>query len=78
MKKKLLVIILSVVAVVLAVVIGVSAFFIADMNGGKKGNDIEIEIKQGTYTAEIAEILKDEGIINSSLGFRVFAKLKKY
>ena len=78
MKKKILIIVLSVVAVILAAVIGVSAFFISDMNGGKNGKDIEIEIKQGTYTAEIAEILEDEGIINSAIGFRVFAKLKKY
>ena len=63
---------------ILAVVIGVSAFFISDMNGSKNGKDIKIVIKQGTYTAQIAEILKDEGIISSPLGFRVFAKLKKY
>lgn len=78
MKKKLLIIITSVIAVVLAAVIGVSAFFITDMNGGKNGKDIQVEIKQGTYTAQIAEILKAEGIINSSLGFRIFAKLNKY
>ncbi len=78
MKKKILIIVLSIVAVILAVVIGVSVFFLSDMNGSKNGKNIQIEIKQGTYTAEIAEILKDEGIINSSLGFRVFAKLKKY
>ena len=78
MKKKILIIILSVVIVILAAIIGVSAFFISDMNGGKKGSDIQVEIKQGTYTAKIAEILKDEGIIESPLGFRIFAKLKKY
>ncbi len=78
MKKKILIIVISVVAVVLAAVIGVSAFFIADMKGGKNGKDVSVEIKSGTYTAQIAEILKDEGIINSPLGFRVFAKLKKY
>ncbi len=78
MKKKFLIIISSVLAVVLAAVIGVSAFFIGDMNGGKNGKDVQIEIKQGTYTAQIAEILKDEGIISSPIGFRVFAKLKKF
>ena len=78
MKKKILAIVLSIVAVILAAVIGVSVFFITDMNGSKNGKDVQIEIKQGTYTAKIAEILKDEGIINSPLGFRVFAKLKKY
>ena len=78
MKKKILIVISSVIAVILAVVIGVSAFFISDMNGSKNGKDIKIEIKQGTYTAQIAEILKDNGIISSPLGFRVFAKLKKY
>ncbi|MBO5089356.1 MAG: endolytic transglycosylase MltG [Clostridia bacterium] len=78
MKKKILAIVLSIVAVILAAVIGVSAFFISDMNGGKNGKDIQVEIKQGTYTAQIAEILKDNGVISSPLGFRVFAKLKKY
>ena len=78
MKKKILIVISSVIAVILAVVIGVSAFFISDMNGSKNGKDIKIEIKQGTYTAQIAEILKDNGVISSPLGFRVFAKLKKY
>lgn len=78
MKKKILIIILSVAIVILAAVIGVGAFFISDMNGGKKGENVQIEIKSGTYTAQIAQILKDEGIIESPLGFRIFAKFKKY
>lgn len=78
MKKNLKIIVFGAIAVILAAVIGVSAFFITDMNGGKSGKDVTVEIKSGTYAAQIAEILKDEGIINSTLGFRVFAKLKKY
>ena len=78
MKKTLKIIILSAIAVILAAVIGLSVFFITDMNGGKNGENVQVEIKQGTYTAQIAEILKDEGIISSPLAFRVFAKLKKY
>ncbi len=70
--------ILGVVSVILVITICVSSFFISDMNGGKKGKDIQIEIKSGTYTAQIAQILEDNGIIDSALGFRIFAKLNKY
>ena len=70
--------ILGVVSVILVITICVSSFFISDMNGGKKGKDIQIEIKSGTYTAQIAQILEDKGIIDSALGFRIFAKFNKY
>lgn len=78
MKKKILIISISVVAVILAVLIGFSVYFISDMNGGDKGKDVEVEIKSGTYTAEIAEILEKEGIIDSAFGFKMYVKLKGY
>lgn len=77
-KGKVKYIILAVLAFLLIAVIGVSVFFISDMNGSKNGKDITVEIQKGTYASEIAEILSDKGIIKSALGFRVFAKIKGY
>ena len=77
-KKKIVIIILSVIVAILIAVISVAAYFISDMNGGDKGKDVKIEIKSGTYTAEIAEILEKEGIIDSAFGFRMYVKLKGY
>ena len=78
MKKNFKVIILAIIAIILVSVIGVSAFFISDMNGSDKGKDVKVEIKSGSYAAQIAEQLKDNGIIKSPLGFRIFAKIKGY
>ncbi len=78
MKKNFKIIIICGISVILAAVVGVSAFFISDITGSKSGKDIKIEIKKGTYASQIAEILGDEGIISSPLGFRVFAKIKGY
>lgn len=77
-KKKIIIIILSAIVAILIAIISVAAYFISDMNGGDKGKDVKIEIKSGTYTAEIAEILEKEGVIDSAFGFRMYVKLKGY
>ena len=78
MKKNFKIIIISAIAVILAAVIGISVFFITDMTGSKNGKNVDVEIKKGTYASQIAEILGDEGIISSPLGFRIFSKIKGY
>ncbi len=77
-KSPLKYIIFAVIGVILCAVIGASVFFVTDMNGSKNGKVVDVEIKKGTYSSQIAEILNDKGIIKSSLGFRIFAKLKGY
>lgn len=46
--------------------------------GPGRGNEIVIEIEQGSSSSKIAKVLKDEGVIKSELFFRVFSKLKGY
>ena len=43
-----------------------------------RGQEVVIEIEQGTPTAKIAQQLKDENAINSALMFRVYSKLMGY
>ncbi|MBR3909150.1 MAG: endolytic transglycosylase MltG [Clostridia bacterium] len=45
--------------------------------GFGRGEEVTIEIPQGTPTAKIAEILQDSGAVKVPFAFRVYAKLKK-
>ncbi len=69
----------SLMVIVLSVGIaltGIGYFFEAS---GINGDDtiIDVEIPRGAYTAQIASILKDKGLINSTLSFRLYAKIAK-
>ncbi len=46
---------------------------------GISGNEelVDVEIPQGAYTAQIADILQEKGLINQTLLFRIYAKLSK-
>ena len=46
--------------------------------GFGRGSNVEITIPEGAGTKQIAEILKEEGVVKSPLFFRVFSKLKGY
>ena len=46
--------------------------------GPGRGHEIIIEIEQGSSSAQIAQTLKDKGVIKSELFFRAFSKLKGY
>ena len=61
---------------VLIACIGVLYLFDAS---GLSGNDItvDVEIPHGAYTAQIADMLKEKGLIDNPLFFRVYAKLTK-
>ena len=45
--------------------------------GFGRGEEVTIEVPQGTPTAKIAEILQDSGAVKVPFAFRVYAKLKK-
>ena len=61
---------------VLIACVGILYFFDAS---GLSGNDIpvEVEIPSGAYTEQIADLLKEKGLINNVLFFRVYAKMTK-
>ena len=61
-------------AVVLIFLGGYNLFFIGDNHGS--GEAISIEVKNGMTTADIANDLREHGIINNSLGFRILARLE--
>ena len=46
--------------------------------GPNRGNEYQIEIKQGSTTAEITEILYENGIVRNKLLFRIYSKLKGF
>ena len=45
---------------------------------GRDGRDKTIEIQSGSATVQIAEQLKEEGIVKCPLVFRLYSRLKKY
>lgn len=75
-KKNLKFIILGVIAVILVAVIIVTVSVISDYNGSSRNGDIcEVTIPQGSSVSAIAELLKENGAIDSALSFRIFSKL---
>ena len=61
---------------VLIASVGILYFFDASgINGSEEL--IDVEIPQGAYTQQIAGILKEKGLIDNPLFFRVYAKLTK-
>ncbi len=77
-KRKALYIIMAVTAVVIGLMIGIATFILCDMNGVFLKTDKNITINKGTPASRVAEILDDEGVIKSSLCFRVYSRLKGY
>lgn len=75
--KKKLTLPLAVLAVIAVAFIGVSLFLSA---GGKpidprSGDSVIVEIPQGSGTTQIADILKDNDLINNTFVFRIKARL---
>lgn len=72
MKKKFLVVIL-----LLAVVVGAAGIFaVKDIAGSSSsGRQVSVEIPKGSGANAVAKILKDNGIIESELLFKVYTKL---
>ncbi|SNU96528.1 putative aminodeoxychorismate lyase [Megamonas hypermegale] len=66
-------------AIVALIIICIIFFALFGMGTSKgQGDNISVEISSGMTTAEIAETLKDKGVINSSTGFRILAKVGGY
>ena len=76
--KKTLYIILSAAALVVLIFVGIAVFGLCDMNGAFNGSEKQFEIKEGTPASVVAEILEDEDVIESSLFFRVYCRMKGY
>ncbi len=77
-KKKVLIIVLSVLLALLLAV-GITAGVLwADFSGSSRsGETITVEIKEGSGVSAIAEELESKGAIDSTLLFRVYSKLAK-
>ena len=70
-----------IVTVVLAIVLAFSfLIFISDFMGIRfvKAEECVVEIEEGSGTGAIAKVLKNEGVINNTLFFRVFCRLAGY
>lgn len=69
-KSKITVIAVIVIAVLLA------AFIFSDMLGiGGGSNPVEVMVEKGAGLSDIADSLKDTGVINNKVGFKIYARL---
>lgn len=69
-------------ALILLVVSGVASVFIItaalDMTGiAKEDKEVLVTVPKGSSTMDIADILKDSGVIQNPYAFRVYSKLKE-
>ncbi len=72
-------VIYALTVIVLSVAIafgGITYFFEASGIDGD-GTMVDVEIPRGAYTSQIADILKDKGLIDNTLFFRLYAKFAK-
>ena len=79
--RRLKAVIRVVITVVIAIVLAFSfLIFISDYMGIRfeKAQECVIEIEKGSGTNSIAKVLKDEGVINNTLFFRVFCRFGGY
>ena len=73
--KKIGIIILGIIFVlIIGALLGYKLMF---TRVSKKGNEVEITIPFGTGTGKIADILKENKIIRSKQGFKIYVKLNK-
>lgn len=76
LKKNLKFIIFGAIAVILVAVIIVTVAVVSDYNGSSRNGDIcKITIPQGSSVSAIANILEENGAIDSALAFRIYSKL---
>lgn len=73
--KKSTIIVLS---VILAICIAISVLVFSTVRDvyGMTGSemDVEVTIEQGSYTADIAQVLAEAGVINNAISFRLYVK----
>lgn len=75
-KKNFKFIIFGAIAVILVAVIIVTVAVVSDYNGSSRNGDIcKIIIPQGSSVSAIANILEENGAIDSALAFRIYSKL---
>lgn len=77
-KKKLIIILISVITILLVITISPIIWYIANIS--PVSNDTEkkkIEIEMGSSNDIIGNILEDAGIIKSKLAFKIYSKLNK-
>ena len=65
-----------IIALILIIIGGSFLFLTGPVNSFDK-KDIEVEIKSGTSTEKIADILKDKGLIRSKTVFKLYLKINK-
>ncbi len=69
-------IIIIIVTLFLTLVVGALAYYSYTLNHQGEGQEKEFIVKQGQTTREIAQNLKNEKLISSSLVFEIYAKQK--
>ena len=75
-KKNFKFIIFGAIAVILVAVIIVTVAVVSDYNGSSRNGDIcKITIPQGSSVSAIANILEENGAIDSAIAFRIYSKL---
>lgn len=65
------------IIIVLVLIVIIACYFLMFTPVSKSNNEIEVTIPMGTGTSQIAKILKQNKIIKSETGFKVYVKLNK-
>lgn len=75
-KKNLKFIILGAIALIAIIITIVAVSVVSDYNGSSRNGDIcKITIPQGSSVSAIANILEENGAVDSALAFRIYSKL---
>ena len=79
--KKVLIVVFVIILIIVAALGGGFLYFKNWYEGNLKvvgsGKEINIEIKSGTRTAEIAQILEENKVIKNATAFKIYLKLNK-
>ena len=77
MSKKVIIIILSILAAILLILASIVIWYNVSLMPAKKGDENKqiVKIEMGSGAADIAKTLKNADVIKSSLAFRIYVKL---
>ena len=77
-KNKILIPILIVLFIIIIIAVSAVIYYNVSLKSvSNKSEEIVIEIKKGWSNSEIAEQLKEKGLINNAFTFKIYTKLNK-
>ena len=76
MKKSIIFIIIAIILIIVVGIVGVILFYNTSLKAvSSESLPVTIEIKSGSTASDIAQTLKENGLIKNSLVFKLYTKL---